>query len=317
MPWTMHQSRQTVKSRYCSMSESTALRSPAWKREETLVLAGRHLAKGHVDAPVAGRHRDDVFDAGLEGRGAEAEVAAAGGPEPVNGVEFEVVEDGFSRLLPCVLEEDALAESAALAGAVEGNDGVAEVGEGLEEGVELFDEGVIAAVEDEGADLSAFGGETEAGEVAAGVGDFDGLVAGDALDGEGVGANEVVVVTVAEVARGEEELDLMVVGSGVGPALFGLGAFGGVEEGGGPGVDVFNFGGKCFRFCNARGGFAVSERAVHGVVHLNVGEDVEKSHGARTTVRSGHCPQVSFFDETAGGPGRREILGDLLFDEPN
>ena len=95
-----------------------------------------------------------------------------------------------------------------------------------------------------------------------------------------MGASEVVVVTVAEVACGEEELDLMVVGSGVGPALFGLGAFGGVEEGGGPGVDVFNFGGKCFRFCNARSGFAVSERAVHGVVHLNVGEDVEKSHGA-------------------------------------
>src|SRR5258705_3482604 len=164
------------------------------------------------------------------------------------------------------------------------------------------DEGVIAAVEDEGADLSAFGGETEAGEVAAGVGDFDGLVAGDALDGEGVGASEVVVVTVADLARGEEELDLMVVSSGVGPALFGLGAFGGVEEGGGPGVDVFNFGGKCFRFCNARGGFAGSERAVHGVVHLNVGGDVEKSHGAsplicmggakkelkRTAVRSGH-----------------------------
>jgi hypothetical protein len=70
----------------------------------------------------------------------------------------------------------------------------------------------------------------------------------------------------------------MVVRGSVGPAFLGLGTLGGVEEGGGPGVDVFDFGGECFHFCYSPGSFAVSKRAVHGVVHLYVGKEVEEGH---------------------------------------
>ena len=105
-----------------------------------------------------------MLDARLEGCGAHRQIAAAGRTEPVDGIEVEIVEHRLGGLLPFRLEEDALPQRAALSRPVEADHGEAEFGERQQEGVELLDEGIVAAVEDEGADLLALRLQAEAGK---------------------------------------------------------------------------------------------------------------------------------------------------------
>src|ERR1700761_6979860 len=96
-----------------------------------------------------------MLDARLECRSTDRHIAAAGGTEPIDRLQAEVIDRRLGRLLPRVIEEDSLSEGAALARPVECNDGDAEVGHRQQEVVELLDERIVSAGEDERAALLA------------------------------------------------------------------------------------------------------------------------------------------------------------------
>ena len=130
-----------------------------------------------------------------------------------------MVEDRLRRLLPFMGQEHALAKRTALAWTVEGDDREAHLGQRLEEGVELLNERVVAAVKEEGGNLPACCGQAESGKMAARVWDFDSLVALHALHGARMRAGEIIVVAVSKISGGQKELRLMVIRRGIRPAL--------------------------------------------------------------------------------------------------
>src|SRR5271166_2343419 len=107
------------------------------------------------------------------------------------GVEPEVVEYFFCRLLPSVFEIDAAPQGAALSWTVEPDDVEAEFGKRQQERIKLFNKRIIAAVENEGASLFALRLQTKSRQMTAGIGNFDALVSGDALHRQRPVAREV------------------------------------------------------------------------------------------------------------------------------
>ncbi len=251
----------------------------AEEREQVLVLSRRALLERHVHAPVAGRKRDHVLDARFEGRCAQSKIASAGSAEPVHGVHLEIVEHGFREVLPGVIEINSLRNRAALAGTVEAEHGPTVIGERLEERIKLFNERIVAAVKNKRGEFFAFSGETKAREITVGVWNLVMLVALNTFHGERVIFGEGGVESIANRAGGEIELGIVIEGSGISPALLLLGCLRGFKPDGGPAVEVFDLGGKCTSLGNAARGFAVIQRTVHGVVHAELRQDMQISHG--------------------------------------
>ena len=92
-----------------------------------------------------------------------------------------------------MLEVDALPERSPLAWAVEADDGETQLGQREEERVELLDEGIVAAVKDEGAALLSLPRQAESRQMSAWVRNLDALVSGDTLHAERPVAGEIVV----------------------------------------------------------------------------------------------------------------------------
>ena len=119
------------------------------QRDQFWRLAWRHLLQRHVKARVRRGQRNDVLDPRLERGCPDRKIAAAGSAQPVDGVELEVVEHRLGRFLPGVFEVDSLPQRSALTWAIESDHGKAEIGQRQQERVELFNERIVAAVEDE------------------------------------------------------------------------------------------------------------------------------------------------------------------------
>ena len=75
-----------------------------------------------------------------------------------------------------MLEVDALPQRAALSRAVEADHGEAEIGQRQQKRVELLDERIVAAMEDEGAELLPLRLQAKARQVPARIGNRDALV---------------------------------------------------------------------------------------------------------------------------------------------
>src|SRR5205814_4300182 len=118
------------------------------QRYQLLRLARRHLLQRHIEARVCRGQRNDVLDPRLERSRPDREIAAAGSAQPVDGIELEVVQHRLGRLLPGMFEVDALSQRSALTWAIESDHRKAEIGQRQQERVELFDERIVAAVED-------------------------------------------------------------------------------------------------------------------------------------------------------------------------
>src|ERR1700730_15110504 len=103
-----------------------------------LVLSRRHLLQCHVQAPIACRERNHVFDPWFESRRPERQVSSTRSPKPVHFAQFEVVEHSLGESFPLVSEKDALAKRATLAGPVEAEHGPAVIRERLEKGGKIF-----------------------------------------------------------------------------------------------------------------------------------------------------------------------------------
>jgi len=108
-----------------------------------------------------------MLDAGLERGRADRHVTAAGGTEPIDRLETEVIDRRLGRLLPGVIQVDPLPKRATLAGPVEGDDGDSKIGQRQQEVIELLDERVVAAGEDERAALLTFCLQSEARQLRA------------------------------------------------------------------------------------------------------------------------------------------------------
>jgi hypothetical protein len=208
-------------------------------RDEFLGLARTHLFEGHVEARIGRGHRDDVLNTRFESGRADRHVVTARGTEPIDGIEIEVVKHCLGRLLPGVIQINALSQGTALPGTIEGDDGEAKVGERKQEGVKLFHERIVAAVKYERRKLLAFRLKAETRHVTARVRYGDTLISGDALHGPRPVACEIVVELVTSISGGKIELRPMVVGCRVRPALFGFGTLGDFEPHGVPGLVVF------------------------------------------------------------------------------
>src|SRR4051812_23733046 len=104
-----------------------------------------------------------------------------------------MVQDRFGGLLPGRGKENPLAQRAALARSVKGDDGEADLRQRPQKREELFDERTVAAMEDEGGEFFARGRQAEPGQVAPGVGDLKPLVTRHALHAAGESAGKVIV----------------------------------------------------------------------------------------------------------------------------
>src|SRR5215831_18783696 len=134
------------------------------------VLSRRHLLECHVQAPVGSRERDHVLEPWLEGCRPKRQVSPTGGAEPVHFAQLEVVEHGLGESVPLMREKDALAERAPLARPVEAENGPAVIRRWLQKGVELFDERVVTAVENERGQFLAFSRQTKSRQMPTGIG---------------------------------------------------------------------------------------------------------------------------------------------------
>src|SRR5215471_15053196 len=85
------------------------------KGDQLLRLPGSHLLECHVETRIGCGHRNDVLDTRFEGCGTDREISAAGGAEPIHGVELEIVKQRLRRLLPGMFEVDALTKRTTLA----------------------------------------------------------------------------------------------------------------------------------------------------------------------------------------------------------
>src|SRR5262245_50048732 len=97
---------------------------------------------------------------------------------------------------------DPLAQGAALAGSVKSDDGNSKFGQRKKKVIELLDERIVAAREEERAAFFAFCLEPEAGQMTAGIRNCDALITSDTFHSERPVSREVVVKPVAHVAGG-------------------------------------------------------------------------------------------------------------------
>src|SRR5689334_13409900 len=181
-----------------------------------------------------------MLDAGLERGRADRHVAAAGSAEPIDCIKAEVIDRRLGRLLPGMIEINALPQCAALAGPVEGDDGNAEIGQWQKEVVELLNERVVSAGEDERAALLAFGLQPETGQMSARIRNCDALVAGDTSHAERPIPRKVVVKSVAHIAGRQIELGAVIIGGGVEMSLLALRLLGNLKPHRVPGIVVLD-----------------------------------------------------------------------------
>src|SRR5262249_28429549 len=113
-----------------------------------------------------------------------------------------------------------------LARPVEGDDSNSKISQWQKEIVELLDERIVSAGEEERGAFFAFGLESEARQMSAGIRNLDALVTGDVFHSESPVAGEVVVEPIAYVAGRQIELRAVIVRSGVQVPLLGFRLFG-------------------------------------------------------------------------------------------
>src|SRR5262249_40678597 len=113
-----------------------------------------------------------------------------------------------------MFEVDTLTKRSTLAWPVECDHRETKIGQRQQEGIEFFDEGIVAAVEDKRCSFLAFGLQTKARQVSAGIRHLEALVTGGALHRARPVAGEVIVECVARVASGKIKLRAVVVGCG-------------------------------------------------------------------------------------------------------
>ncbi len=220
-----------------------------------------------------------MLDARLERRSSDRHVAAAGGAQPIHRIELEVVDRGLGGLLPRMVQVDSLPQGAALAGPVEGDDGNAKLGQWEQEVVELLDERIVSAGEEERAAFFALCLKSETRQMSARIRNGDALVAGDALHSESPVAREVVVEAVAHVAGGQIELRAVIVGGGVQVALLGFRLLGDLEPSRVPGIVVLDTRRNRAELLEPGRRRAVEQRPVERVVHARIGQQVQERHG--------------------------------------
>ena len=183
-----------------------------------------------------------MLDPRLERGRADRHVAAAGSPQPVHCIELKVIEDRLGRLLPRMIQIDALPQGTALSRAVKGNHGDAEFGQRQQKGIELLDERVVPAREDEHTALLTLCPKSEPRQFSAGIWNRDGLVTSDTFHSKSPRSREVIVESVAHFAGRQIELRAVVVGGGVQPPLLGFRAFGKSQPSCMPAIVVFDLG---------------------------------------------------------------------------
>ena len=181
-----------------------------------------------------------MLDPRLERSRPDRHVAAAGSAQPVHRVELEVIDRRLRRLLPRVVQIDSLPQGAALSGPVEGDDRYAKLGQRKKEVVELLDEQIVSAGEDERTAFLALCLKSEARQMSARIWNCDPLVTRDTFHSKSPVSREVVIEPVAHVAGGQIELRAVIVRSSIELSLFGLRPLGEPEPGRVPGVVILD-----------------------------------------------------------------------------
>jgi hypothetical protein len=139
-----------------------------------------------------------------------------------------------------MIQIDTLPQGAALARPIEGDDGNSKLGQWQKKVIELLDERIVSAGEDERAPFCALCLESEAWQISAGIRNCDALVTRDTFHSESPVSREVVVEPVAHVASGQIELRAVIVRGSVQPALLGFCLFGDLKPNRVPGIIVFD-----------------------------------------------------------------------------
>src|SRR5215475_14280320 len=110
-----------------------------------------------------------------------------------------------------MLEENPLTQRAALPGPVEPDHCEANVRQWFQEWIKLLDERIIAPMKNDRGNVLALRGQAKSRQEAPRIGDIDLFVVLHTFHAEAMRACEIIVVAVAQISGGEEELDLMVV----------------------------------------------------------------------------------------------------------
>src|SRR6185312_6651018 len=137
-----------------------------------------------------------------------------------------------------MIQIDSLPQGTALAGPVEGDNSHSELGEWKKEVIELLDERIVSAGEEERGAFFALRLEPEARQMSAGIRNLDALVTGDIFHSESPVSGEVVVEPVSHVARRQIELRTVIVRGGVQVPLLGLCFFGDLKPDRVPGIII-------------------------------------------------------------------------------
>src|ERR1700691_658713 len=181
-----------------------------------------------------------MLDTRFERCRANRHVAAARGTEPIHGVKLEVIDRRLGWLFPGVIHIDSLPQRSALARPVEGDDGNSKLSQRKKEVIELLDERIVSAGEDEGAALFALCLDSEARQMSAGIRNFDALVASNIFHSESPVSRKVVIEPVTHVAGRQIELRAMVVRGGVQVTLLGFRLFGDLKPDRVPGIIILD-----------------------------------------------------------------------------
>jgi hypothetical protein len=202
-------------------------------------------------------------------------------------VRAQVVDRRLGRFLPRIIQIDALSQGAALTWPVEGDDSDPELGQREKEVVELLDERIVSASENERAAFFAFRLKSEARQVSARIGNGDALVTGDTSHSERPVSGEVVIEPIAHVAGRQIELCAVVVRGGIQPAFFGLSFFRNLEPDRVPGIVVLDARCDGAELLEPRGRCPVEQWTVERVVHAHIGQHVQKRHRCLPRIRRG------------------------------